>query len=334
MPTITINISQQQLQQLLSNEEFVISLVSDTATVGEPSANYSFFTLISEQEQRLRQQGCIRTAETYNAALRQLQRFWASGDMKLSAVTADLMEQYQHFLRSRDLAMNTVSFYMRRLRAVYQRAVMQGLISDSHPFSHVYTGIAKTQKRALSVNDIRAIRRLQLDNHHLIFARDLFLFSFYTRGMSFVDMAYLDNSCLRDGILSYRRHKTGQQLRIRWEPCMQAIVDRHKLSTGKYLLPIICRSNGKERNQYRHRQSVVNKNLKEVGRLAGLTTGLTMYQARHSWATIASELQVPLGVISHALGHTNARTTEVYIRGVDSTMVDQTNQRIAMLIEE
>ena len=332
MPTIRINITQQQLQSLHTNGEIIISFSGDNAQGLMADSNHSFFGLINQQIERLRRAGSVRTAETYKSALRQLQRFWTDGDLPLSAVTPDLMEQYQHFLRGRDLTMNTVSFYMRRLRAVYYRAVSSGLTTDCRPFSRVYTGVAKTAKRALSIDDMSRIKQLQIDNPQLMLARDMFLFSFYTRGMAFVDMAYLQKSDLKDGILSYRRHKTGQSLTIRWEPCMQDIVDRHPSVTSQYLLPLISNNKDKQRSQYRYRQSLINHYLKEVGRLAGLTTNLTMYCARHSWATIARDQLVPMNVISLAMGHTNARTTEIYLRSVDISQVDRANEQIIGLL--
>lgn len=337
MLTITISVSFEQLQQLLQNSSFTISTVGDNMVNVVSQAPPSFFTLMSQRIEQLRQSGSIRTAETYKSALLQLRRFWdairkGDEDMTVNEVTPHLMEQYQQFLRRRDLTMNTVSFYMRRLRAVYRRAVRSGLVSDCQPFSTVYTGIAKTQKRALTMNDIRTLKCLHLDDPRQALARDLFLFSFYTRGMSFVDMAYLLRSNLSGGMLSYRRQKTGQLLTVRWLPCMQAIVDSHVSRSGQYMLPIISGGRGQERNQYRHKQSVVNKQLKEVARLAGLTVNLTMYCARHTWATVANSLHVPMSVISHAMGHTNARTTEVYIRTADAALVDQANERIIGLM--
>ena len=123
---------------------------------------------------------------------------------------------------------------MRCLRAVYNRAVEKELVVQRNPFKHVYTGIDKTVKRAVPLKIIRQIRELDLTlTPELDYAKDLFLFSFYTRGMSFVDMAYLKKKNLQNGVLSYRRQKTGQQLFIRWEKPMQEIVDKYDTSGGR-----------------------------------------------------------------------------------------------------
>lgn len=161
-------------------------------------------------------------------------------DIRLDEIDSDLMELYESHLKGRGLSLNTVSFYMRILRATYNRAVAKGLARQCYPFRYVYTGVEKTLKRALPLKFIKCIKQLDLSLHpSLDFARDMFLFSFYTRGMSFVDIAYLKKKDLQNGVLTYRRRKTGQLLFIKWERCMQEIVDKYTLPYSDYLLPII-----------------------------------------------------------------------------------------------
>ena len=165
--------------------------------------------------------GYIRTAETYEATLRSFSAFLNGKDIALTKITPDIMQLYEAHLYNRGLLRNTTSFYMRILRAVYNRAVEKDLTINRNPFKHAYTGVDKTVKRAIPLKAIKQIKNLDLSLHpSLDFARDMFLMSFYTRGMSFVDMAYLQKKDLQNGVLSYRRRKTGQQLFIRWERCM------------------------------------------------------------------------------------------------------------------
>lgn len=335
MPTIKIYITNEQLEWLYTNGEILITFGTDNAqpqSLPVQADTMGFFEYIRQWAEQLEKTGNLRTAETYRAALNQLRRFRQDKDLPLSDVTPVLMEQFQSYLRSRQLTMNSVSFLMRILRSIYHKGVKQGLAVDCQPFRNVYTGNAQTQKRALSREMMQCIKALPLDSKPLIFARDMFLLSFYLRGMSFVDMAYLKRTDIRDGYITYKRHKTGQILTIRWEQPMQDIVDRHPNKSTGYLLPIISKQNGKERNQYRNHQTQINRNLKEIARLAGITCTLTMYCTRHSWATIARELQVPMNVISQALGHTNERTTEIYIRSVSIDTIDNANERIIRMI--
>ena len=141
---------------------------------------------------------------------------------------------------------------MRNLRAVYNRAVEKGLTPQNNPFRHVYTGVDKTVKRAIPIKAIKALKELDLSmKPSLDFARDMFMFSFYTRGMSFVDMAYLKKTDLQNGILTYRRRKTGQELSIKWEKCMAEIIAKYPENQTDFLLPII-KKKGNGRNSESH----------------------------------------------------------------------------------
>ena len=189
-----------------------------------------------------KQLGRERTAETYTSALNSFMRFRCGRDIQLNKLTGEAMMQYEAWLKSENVSMNTISFYMRILRAAYNRAVEKGLTKQQYPFKSVYTGIGKTVKRAITLRDIKRIRNLDLSSRPALdFARDMFLFSFYTRGMSFIDMAYLKKEDLNNGTLSYRRHKTGQVLYVKWEKCMQHIINKYPENMSSYLLPIISR---------------------------------------------------------------------------------------------
>lgn len=219
---------------------------------------------------------------------------------------------------------------MRNLRAVYNRAVDKELIPQRFPFKHVYTGVDKTMKRAVSLRTIKHIKEVNLSaNPALDFARDMFLFSFYTRGMAFVDMAYLRKKDLNYGILSYRRHKTGQQLFIKWEKCMQEIVDKYNTDQSNYLLPIIKPlKGGEERKQYLYAAHNINRSLKIIGNKLGSSVRLTMYVARHTWASIAKSKNIPITVISDAMGHDSETTTRIYLASLDTLAVDRANSLI------
>ena len=189
---------------------------------------------------QLKQLGKIRTSETYTATLNSFMAFREEQDVPLDGITSDMMLLYEAHLKARGVRMNTISFYMRIFRAAYNRAVEKGLTAQNYPFRHVYTGVDKTMKRAIPIKAIKEMKELDLAmNPALDFARDMFLFSFYTRGMSFVDMAYLKKSDIKNGILIYRRRKTGQELTIKWEKCMVEIIAKYPENKTNFLLPII-----------------------------------------------------------------------------------------------
>jgi len=280
---------------------------------------------------RLKLMGKHRTAEIYDTVLRSFIAFRSDEDTAPDEVDADMVQLYEAYLLGRGLVRNTTSFYMRTLRAVYNRAVDKGLTVQRDPFRHVYTGIDKTVKRAIPLKSIRKIRNLDLSLKSVLdFARDMFLFSFYTRGMSFIDMAFLKRNDLQNGVLTYCRHKTGQRLYIKWERCMQEILDKYPPSDTAYLLPIISKSGcvEEERRQYRNALRLVNNKLKVVSKMAGLDVNLTMYVSRHSWASAARQRNIPLAVISEGMGHDSETTTQIYLASLDTSAVDRANKTI------
>ena len=290
---------------------------------------YSIFNYMECIIIKLKQNGKVRTSETYTAALNSFRKFRNNEDMMLDSLTSEIMEAYEAWHQRRGVSPNTISFYTRILRATYNRAVEEDIIENRNPFRHVYTGVDKTIKRALPLSMIRKIKSLDLSLlPTLDFARDMFMMSFMLRGMSFIDMAYLRKSDLANGYIIYRRRKTGQQLIIQWTKEMQRILDKYPENTSDYLLPIICRPELNDRSTYRNVGYNINHNLKRVAEKAGIMIPLTLYVARHSWASAAKAKGIPLSVISEGMGHDNEATTQIYLASLDTSVVDKANSII------
>lgn len=301
------------------------------------SQEQSFFSFMQGVIAKLKFLNKQRTAENYTTTLNSFRQFRDNEDLLLTEMDFDLMMRYESYLTGRGVTKNTSSFYMRILRAVYNRAVEQELTGQRNPFRHVYTGIDKTVKRAIHFAAIKRIKELDLSCQPVLdFARDMFLFSFYTRGMSFIDMAHLRKTDLKNGIITYRRRKTGQQLTIKWEPCMQEIREKYERnniyrsisSDSPYLLPILTPPFGNNSSQYRSALQQINKSLKTIAKLANIDVPLTMYVARHSWASIAKSKNIPLSVISEGMGHDSEATTQIYLASLDTVVIDRANSLI------
>jgi len=296
----------------------------------EPESRVTLFRYMEEHICSLYQCGQYRTAETYRATLNRLCRFRDGKDLCLDELDAAMLQQYESYLKQEGLCPNTVSFYLKRLRAIYNKAVEEGMAPDSHPFRKVSTTSEKTVKRAIPLSTIRKLKNLNLDDSpSRRLARDMFLLSFYMRGMSFVDMAHLRKADLKGGVLSYRRRKTGQFLAMRWEPCMQELAQCYASSSSSpYLLSIIPDADGDTIRRYHAVQTRVNRYLKEIGETIGLSQPLTMYVARHSWASIARKEGIPLSVISEGMGHDSESTTQIYLASLESSVIDNANRKI------
>jgi len=290
------------------------------------------FSYIDEQIRKLKASDRQGTARNYQRARDSFARYRKNKDVELATITEELVCDYELWLKRRKVSRNTASFYMRILRSVYNKAAGKRLVPQNYPFAKVYTGIERTRKRAVDEATIMKLKTANLAGFlPLAYARDLFLFSFYTRGMAFVDMAYLRKDDVRDGMIRYIRRKTGHPLSIQLEHCMQEIIDRYEQRTAdsEYLLPIISATDsGKAYMQYQNALSYYNKQLKRLSSFLGLPKSLTSYVARHSWATVARNRNIPLSVISAGMGHTSESTTQIYLASLDASVVDDANRAI------
>ena len=298
------------------------------------ASEITLFNYMNNMISRFWKQGQYRTSETYSSTLNSFSEFRNEVDLYFEDMDSNLLLAYEYHLKSKSLSPNTISFYMKRLRAVYNKAIDDGFVENKNLFKRVFTSSEKTVKRAISLKHIKKLKNLDLSySVSKEFARDIFLFSFYTRGMSFVDIAYLQEKDLKGNVLTYRRKKTGQLLNIQWEYCMQEIVNKYSSSTiSPYLLPIIKRPEGNVRKQYQNVQSLINRNLKNIGKDLNLPIPLTMYCARHSWASIARREGIPISIISEGMGHDSESTTQIYLASLETQVIDKANRKILKLL--
>lgn len=275
--------------------------------------------------------GRERTKEVYLSAINSFKEFRKGKDITFDMIGNELMLSYESYLKNKGLCPNSSSFYIRAIRAIYNKAVYRGLAVQTFPFKDVYTGVDKTVKRALRIELLKKIKNLHLSGN-MQFARDIFLFSFYTRGMSFVDIAFLKRNNLVDGVLHYRRRKTGRLISVKWEGCMQDIVDKYGDAESQYLLPLICENATDIRQSYLNAAHTINRNLKTIGKMLSIKASLTMYVARHTWATLAKSNDIPIYIISESLGHESIKTTQIYLASVDNVAVDNANKILLDLL--
>ena len=176
----------------LDNQKAVYTADDIVSSSQNNTEGQSLFNFMQNIIARLKQMGKRRTSETHQTTLKSFMQFRKDKDLLLDEVTSEMIQTYEAYLQNRGITRNNSSFYMRILRAVYNQAVDKDLTSQRLPFKHVYTGVDKTVKRAISIKYRRHIKSLNLSmKPTLDFARDMFFFSFYTREMAFVGMAYL-----------------------------------------------------------------------------------------------------------------------------------------------
>ncbi|WP_241148367.1 site-specific integrase [Bacteroides sp. An19] len=186
----------------------------------------TWFSFIHGMTAKKLRVGRTGTAKTYHDALASFFRFRGGEDIAIDALDAETMNLYEAWLKGKGVKRNSSSCYLRTLRTLYRKAVEAGLTTDKDIFRHVFTGFAKTAKRAIPLGPLRAIRHLRLpEDSAIAFARDMFMLIVYLQGISFVDLAYLKKDDIWNGTLQYSRKKTGQSITIGWECLILKKVD-------------------------------------------------------------------------------------------------------------
>lgn len=306
--------------------------IKDSKRASDKQSLTFFMQGIIKQKQRL---GRTCTARNYQSTLRSFMRFRGGKDLALKDLNEEVVMAYEAWLMDNGVRRNTSSFYMRILRAVYNRAVKKKFVRQAFPFRGVYTGIDKTSKRAVPLSVVKSIKDIDISHSSSQdLARDMFLMSFYLRGMSFVDLAHLRKSNLHGGYIHYNRSKTHQHLQIKVEEAIMKIIDKYKQQTegSDYLLPILNSTQENEQRQYHNAANRIAYNLKNIAKNVGLQGSLTLYVARHSWATIARDNDISVSVISEGLGHDSIATTQIYLDSIQTAEVDKANASIIGLL--
>lgn len=312
----------------LNNSGVTYSVGDIVKRFKSPECHVLVLDFMQNQIRLMRNANRLGTALNYEKTMKNFVKFLGGVNLPFSAMTEQVIADYNAFLVQRGMVRNSISFYMRIMRAVYNKAVRQKLVEQSHPFTEVYTGIDRTRKRAVSESVISQLYKLNLaEGTPLALARDIFIFSYCTRGMAFVDIAYLKKENIQNGVICYARRKTGQLLSVRIEPSIQRIIDRYSLALSPYVFPILTSTETKP--AYEEYQVAINNHNRQLRRLSKMLPAgckLTSYTSRHSWATAARNHNVPISVISAGMGHTSEQTTQIYLTMLENSVIDDANQ--------
>lgn len=322
---------------------------SDITKAYKQSGNCHYFFVFAEQlVNQLESEGRYGTARSYRSLMRSWARFTHSRQQLFAQIDHQMVYAFTEYLACKGNKRNTIIFYLRTLRALYNRARTKGYApADTHPFQGISFKPQQTPKLALRREILRKLAATDFREPELNEARDMFLFSFYARGMSFVDMAYLRKDNIWDNTLHYQRHKTHQVFRIAITPQLQELLQRYNNPLSSWALP--CMERGKSQASSRHNEHINNNlpdgifyqyycvalqyyllQLKKISELLGCP-GLTFNAARHTWATEAHGLGVPMPYISAGLGHTTEQMTRRYLAQLDNSMVDNFNAKVTDL---
>lgn len=274
---------------------------------------------------------------TCRSILHSLEEFANIELLTFKDLTAGFFLGFEHYLWASGCSRNTSACYFRALRAICKGAERQGMVKDAKKlFCEVFMGYEETKKRALSIEQLRMVAEADLEEPSLVMARDLFILSYYLRGIPFIDLAYLRKTDIHDNVLCYRRSKTGRMLTITLEPWMWEIIERYLCDDldSPYLLRIIRQPGSipEERRQYESTLRLYNKHLYRLSERLGLEVRLTSYVARHTWATLAYNEDIPVAKISAGLSHASEEITHTYLRSFSDEQLAVVNLQMAALV--
>ena len=309
--------------------------------VGDISSRYriandelSLLGYFDFQISRKLEQQNMGSYKTYRSTRASIAKFLGHKHARISDIDFAFVRDYEEFLINNNVSANTICYYIRNFKSIYNQSSVDGYtLPDKHPFKYVKSKPEKTTKRALDRDSLIRIRDMEFPPKRKILelARDLFLFSFFSRGMSMIDILHLTNKNIKNGVLSYRRKKTNQYLEMIINNEMKNIIDKYK-NDSDYIFPILKGDDVLElRRLSLASLDRTNRHLKEIGVMLGLSIDLTTYVARHSWATEAKNRGIPTAVISEGLGHTSEKTTRIYLKSFNNSVIDLANESVINL---
>lgn len=299
----------------------------------------------------------LGNASVYRDCANQLRKFIKAehhaDDVPFDRITVAFCDQWERALRTAGNEDITLSNRFRTLRAILNKAIANGVMKpDRYPFARTVADQHKfkvgkfdvsTAKRAIPRESISLLEAFEptTDRHRL--AKNVFLFSFYCGGINFVDLAQLRWSDLtaaeatgHQQRLNYVRQKTGGKFSLRLLPPAAAIVMAYRPFTyagpTSYLFPVLDLTKHQTPTQIKNRLhkvlGQVNQDLKAIGELVGISTPLTTYVARHSFATSLKQNGVSTGVISEMMGHQSEAVTAIYLNSFASETVDAAYEQL------
>ena len=257
---------------------------------------FGFIAYANSRVERLQDEGRYDAANKLKMYLRRFIAYLGKNEVPFKDFDALLMRNYHTWLKNQELGRNTISLYIRNLKRVYRLAVDDGLAADSNPFEGMDVSYrVKKERNGLTLDEVKRLRNLDLsgESQMTVFARDIFLFTVYARGMRSDDIFRLTSKNIRDGQLTYRQHITGRKISFPWEPALQEIADRYKQKGTVRLFPVITTKEPREQwRQYDGILHRINYSLKKLGERIGLDYPLNLTVARHSWESMTKSVSI------------------------------------------
>lgn len=296
------------------------------------SSSLLFVECVRERAELKRSMQRDSTADLYLAAGNHFWKFLENKDIPFVEITPTMVCDFQTYLQSKYLKINTINSYLSSLRAVFNAVLNdRSLEIKKHPFRGLKLKRDVTVKKPLLPTMVEKIATANFsDDFSLSLGADMALFSFMAYGMPFIDMACLKESNIQGDEIVYHRHKTGIQISMEITAGMQYIIEKYR-SGNEYIFPIMHSS--ATYRQYKGMLDAYNDSLKIIGKRLQIHSNLTSYVLRRTWAAEAQRCHTPISVISQALGHTSEKTTRCYLNQLDQSELNIANRTITYSID-
>lgn len=286
-----------------------------------------FLQYAKQQIELLKTSGRFGNARAYHSMYQMLHKFHTREVLPFEEITVKFLKNLEVDYLSRGNSLNGLSVVLRALRAIYNKAIQEGLIDkETYPFENYRIRKTPTAKRAISQDAMNNILSLELKEGHPCFhARNYFLFSYLTFGLNFTDAAWLQVKDTADGRVRYTRRKTKQVYHLKIVEALKPIIEYYAQNKkpDDFLFPIIKRESGIDRDKdVLWARKRYNKRLKEIATLCKIEETLTSYVSRHSAATQALFLGIPVAAISKLLGHSSLTVTQTYLKSLPDNVID------------
>lgn len=321
----TVIFTLEQQEKLKSTTDKALKKLIEDAISSKVENQKTFLYYLDEFVSKKTNQG---TKSIYTTTRNKIEEY--DSHCTFESMDKSWLENFEAWM-AKTMKVNAYAIHLRNIRSVFNYAIDEEY-TTLYPFRRFSIKKEETRKRSLTAEQLRLLRDYPCEEYQIRY-RDMFMLMFYLIGVNAADLFNAKHSALVNGRFEYKRAKTGKLYSIKVEPEAQAIIEKYK---GKDYLLNIMDEYGNYKD-FLHRMGIGLKQIGETERkgLGGkksrnpLFPDLSSYWARHTWATVAAELDVPKEVIAHALGHSwaNSTTTDIYIR-FDMKKVDEANRKV------
>ena len=296
---------------------------------------------LDELIKRFEKTGKVGNATVYRDLLRTIKLFHTSGDLSFSDINYLWLTRFEENFLANELQETSISLYMRTLRATFNKAILEGYCKQSsYPFKtfKISKYNTETRKRAISKEEmLRIINEPLEEQSRLWHSRNYFLFSFYCVGMNLTDMCYFPWSGIINGRICYKRRKTGKEFNIKIQDRAQEILNyysKNKTDESDYVFPFLNDSIHKtpqsKKDRIKKITKMINKDIKDIAQKVNIKNPekISFYVARHSWGNIQKSNGTPKSIISESYGHSDEKTTDIYLNSFANPVLDEANSNL------